>query len=504
MQAVFEKTANKKLEWFFGDLLSTNKKLDYSIDCIKHADSLTHIMKITNKGGVEAPISVSTLSENKVIETTWHEGFRGTSTININSGNYDHIAIDAEGRMPELFSSNNTIRTKGLLKKTEPLRLKFGTRFEKREESQLYYLPAFGWNNYNKFMAGIILHNYSFLEKKFEFALMPLYSFGTRNIAGGGHVLLNLHPDSRLNRVSISAGLSRYAFLKDEYLFPGNEAATQLNTLHFTKADFKIILNFLPRFRQKHISTKIILRDIFVSRDIPYFFNYRKQTKKINYLQAEYIMENLNPLEKNRQRVGVTYGDKFLYGFGEAEYFMCYGKKDKGFKIRGFAGGTSIPENGTSGIDYNMNLSGRDGQHDYLFDEVFLGRSERDGILSQQFVNDFAGFKAPTSFFLEASKWMGGINVSTTLPGLLPFRLFASAGTSDNAGISDQFGKISWEIGVDLPVIKDIFVVSFPFAYSDDIRYAIDKQKLNKGSLIRFELHINKLNPIHLLKSIDE
>ena len=143
-----------------------------------------------------------------------------------------------------------------------------------------------------------------------------------------------------------------------------------------------------------------------------------------------------------------------------------------------------------------MSLSGRDGSSDYLFDEIFLGRTEEKGILSQQFVNDYAGFKAPTSFYRLASKWMAGMNISTTLPGLIPFRLFANAGSFDRSDLEGMYGKLNWEIGVDLPVIKDKFVIYFPFAYSDDIRDAIKYQHLKTVNLIRFELHLNLFNPL--------
>jgi len=147
-----------------------------------------------------------------------------------------------------------------------------------------------------------------------------------------------------------------------------------------------------------------------------------------------------------------------------------------------------------------MNLSGQTGLRDYLFDEIFLGRSETDGLLSHQFIASYGGFKTPTFFYRQAKSWMLSINATSSLPGLIPFRVFANAGIFDGAELPDITGNFSWEIGIDLPVIKDIFVLYFPFLYSNDIKYAIDQQKLSKGDLIRFELHLHKLNPIKLIK----
>ena len=185
---------------------------------------------------------------------------------------------------------------------------------------------------------------------------------------------------------------------------------------------------------------------------------------------------------------------------GEMTNFINYGEAKKGFNIRIFGGYLSIPTMSPYQIDSRISLSGKSGKDDYLFDEIFLGRTEENGILSQQFENDYAGFKTPTSFYRIAEKWMFGFNLNTTLPGLLPFRLFANTGIFDNSDNRGEYGKISWEIGVDLPIIKDIFVIYFPFTYSKDIKDGVDGQKLHAGNLIRFELHLNMLNPFDSIK----
>jgi hypothetical protein len=99
---------------------------------------------------------------------------------------------------------------------------------------------------------------------------------------------------------------------------------------------------------------------------------------------------------------------------------------------------------------------------------------------------------------------MFGINVNTTLPGLLPFRLFLNVGTFDRSDNQGEFGKYSWEAGVDIPIIKDIFVIYYPFAYSKDIKNAVEGQDLGKKDLLRFELHFNMLNPLDFIKSMNE
>lgn len=502
VKQVFERISGKNLGWIFSDLLNSTKKLDYKIVKAHLTDPNSIELEIKNTGEINGPISLNEIKDNKIISTKWIEGFSGKINITLPCQNCDKYRIDAEERMPELYENNNAIRMHGSLRKTEKLKFSFGISPESGSNTFISYLPVLGWNYYNKFMTGVVIHNISLYEKKFEYRIMPLYATGTKDLEGGGDLSYHLYPkNANVYRVTLRTGISRYAFGYDEY-HSLNDVFHYSNFLHFTKFDSRIILSFKQKDRQEHFSNEIILRNILINRDIPYSIDYREENTNILYWQAEYNRKNTNPLKNSLQKLNITVSKNFIKVTGETTNFFTYGEAKKGFGLRLFGGYTSLPEQSHYGIDYRMSLSGRSGINDYLFDEVFLGRSEEKGILSQQFVNDYAGFKTPASFYRLAEKWMFGFNVSTTLPGLLPFRLFANTGVFDNSDDDGLYGKISWEIGIDLPVIKDIFVIYLPFAYSKDIKYAIDQQDLHMGNLIRFELHLNMLNPLDIIKTV--
>jgi hypothetical protein len=506
IQEVFEKRSGKNLSWLFGDLLNSDKKLNYRIKdiiCLSFKDSGQYT--IVNKGEINSPLEIDYYSDLNISKKVWLEPFTGDSTIKFRKSGLNKLQIDAYGKMPELYTNDNTVRLNGLLKRTEPLKIEFLTANENKNLSQIFYIPAIGYNEYNKLMAGLIIHNYNFIEKKTEYAIMPLYAFGTKNIEGGGHVAYHIYPRNKIYRITLFQGISKYAFYSDVYAYPTNVNGVNniySNTLYFFKSDSKIIFSFTNNNRQKQVVKELTLRNVYIDRGIPYGIEYKQTDKKVNYIQAVFMNANLNPLDYNHQKAGITYGDSFLYAYIETKTFFVYNKKDKGFTVRTFAGYTKIPSRTTLGIGYKMNISGRDGLHDYLFDNVFIGRSETENIFSQQFADDYAGFKTPGSYFMDANKWMIGINASTTLPGILPFRLFGNVGTFDNAGIAGQFSKISWEMGIELPIIKDVFIIYYPFAYSRDIQYAVDRQGLNKGDLLRFQLNVNYFHPLNLLKNI--
>ena len=500
IKLVFEKNSKKNLNWFFTDLMGSTKKLDYKITKTHLSDTNYVELEIKNTGNINGPITLNEMKSNNIISTQWIDGFPGKIKISLPCNDCDKYKIDAEEKMPEFYQDDNTIKMKGVFRKTEKIKLSFGMNPEDASKTYISYLPVAGWNNYNQIMIGTILHNISFCEKKIEYKIMPLYAFGTRDIEGGGDVSYHIYPkNNNIYRITIGTGISRYAFGKDEYTRP-SDAFHYSGILHFTKINTKIIFSHKHKNSQDHFSSNLTFRNILINRDIPYSYNSKKQNVNILYWQAAFERKNTNPLIYSTQKYNITTGNKMMIAKGEMTNYINYGEAKKGFNIRIFGGYLSIPALSPYQIDSRISLSGKSGKDDNLFDEIFLGRTEENGILSHQFVNDYAGFKTPTSFYRIAEKWMFGFNVNTTLPGLLPFRLFANTGVFDNSDNSGEYGKISWEIGVDLPIIKDIFVIYFPFAYSKDIKDAVDRQKLHAGDLIRFELNFNMLNPFDNIK----
>jgi hypothetical protein len=309
-----------------------------------------------------------------------------------------------------------------------------------------------------------------------------------------------LYPgNSSIYKVTISSGVSRYAYYFDEY---HNLDVNYTNTNHFFKWDSKIILSLLPNDRQEQLDNSIILRSVYIDKEIPYAYYYKKSTLKKFFYQAEYKSENKNPLNQSLTRFYVQWNDEHISTSLELKKFINYSKQNKGLQLRFFGGWLSYDNESIT--DYRMSLNGRDGNGDYLFDEVFLGRTETTKFISKQFVDDYAGFKSPTSYFRLAEVYMFGFNATTTLPGILPLRLFLNIATFDNINNLPEYSKLSWELGIDLPIIKDIFTIYFPIVYSSDIKDAMEKQNFSTTERIRFELHLNKLNPLRLIKTIND
>ncbi len=503
LKNVFTITSGKNLDWLFEDLIKTTKKLDYKLSGIKSsADKNNFMLTVKNSGDVASPFSISSLKNGETKQTQWLEGFNGSHELSMSCNDCDAFKIDAEEKMPELWQKNNTIRTNGMLKKLEPIRFQFVGGFEDPKKTQLYYSPVIGWNNYNKLMAGGAFYNIFVPEKKFEYVLMPMFAFGTSDLTGGGNISYNFYPkESRLHIIQVSVGAQNYSYANDEY--EKTDGSIETSQLKFGKLDSRINFFILPVDRAEKIKYEITLRNILINKDLPYFYNNKPSSKLISLYELNFNMNRYNKLNPADFTLKVRGNENLLLAYIEDKFRIIYGDPDKGLDVRFFAGNIFNRNTSLQGEDYRFQLSGYSGSSDYLFDEVFLGRTESKGVLSQQFIATEGGFAMPTYFYRQANKWLAALNLKTTVPGILPLRIFADIGTFDHADELTNGSSISYEAGIEINVIKDIFTVYFPFFYSDDIQYVVDNEKLNFGNQIRFELHLNKLNPFTLIKKIE-
>ncbi len=498
MKISFENRSGKNLDWFFDDFIFSTKKINYSINKISKIKSDgSYDLSIKNTKQIASPISISGQKNGKTISSTWIEGFKGKKSISLSCKDCDAFRIDANERMPELYRDDNTIKTTGILKRKEKLRMIFPAALEDPTRTQRFYAPIAGWNLYNGPMAGIVLHNVFLPEKKFEYTLAPMFAFKTTDIAGGGDLRYHIYPAKGIfQKITLKTGFSHYAYGTKE---SRDSLAEDIN-LYFTKSDNRIVFQLRNNAPREQIEQYITLRHVWIEKGL--FYN--SGTKEYNHYQAEYLRENNNPLKASQLKLQATGNNDYFKLALETNNFINYNSTDKGFFIRFYAGYLNRSSTSTVEADYRLRSSGYSGLDDYLFDEVFLGRSENKGILSQQFYTADAGLEIPTLFYRKADEWMSGLNLSTTLPGKIPFRLYANISSYNKAKDAYPDSKaISYDAGVELPLIKDIFVIYFPLAWSSDIQYIIDQQDWNYGNLIRWELRLTKLNPLNLIRKIN-
>ncbi len=496
-QKVIEDVSGKKLDWFFNDLLKTTKKLDYKICKVssvnKNAnDSITNNIVIKNKGCINSPFTISGLKNEKVVSTRWYEGFSGKKSVQFPSGNFDAFRIDHNLDMPEVSRQNNSIRMNGIFKKTEPVQFKFLGGVEIPEKTQLFYTPVIGWNNYNKWMPGIAIYNSLVPSKPFEYILVPQYSFGSKSFAGSGKVNYNWYPDASIFQdIQVGVSASRYSF-NDEPL------------LNYERLMPYLLLNLKKKNERDPVNQKFTIRSVNINKENSFFDQATRTDKKsskesltvIN--DIAYQLQNKQIINPYKLTIDLQQGQSFVKASIEHNYKISYKGKNRGFDIRLFAG--TFLYNGEAGI-YNFRMSGWRGSQDYLNDEIFLGRTENKGLLSQQMIVRDGGFKVP-AFIEQSSKWLAAINLKTSIPGRLPICFFVDLGTYSGAGAINGFGTVMYDAGFELSIISDVFNIYFPIFMSDEIKRELAINTKNFSQTIRFELNLSTLNPFTFIRNI--
>jgi hypothetical protein len=505
LRKVFENKTGKNLGWFFDDLLKTNKKIDYSISSIHPLRGENMIspagksfgITVKNKGDIASPFSYSAMKDGEVISTKWEEGFTGKKNLHVSCGQCDEIKIDAVNDIPEIEKKNNNIKTKGLFRKIEPLQFSFLGKLEDPSKSQLFFTPVIGWNNYNKTMAGIALYNKFVPHKNFEYLFMPMYSFGTKSLAGSGTISNTFYfSKSFIHHLEISASAKRYAFARTN-VFVTDEHKTDY---YFVQAPLELTFFLKQAAARSTIKRKIILRNINVWQDENVYDEQGGGMKKNNYLpyfQTIFDFRNNRTFDPFAFKIVLESGDQYMKAFARAGYKFSYPDVRKGVVVSVY-GGTFLSHSTTNPV-YNLRLSDYSST-DYLYDDIYLGRSESEGILSRQTYLRDGGFK---TFFPggESDKWVASLNITADFPGRVPLRFYIDLGTySDAKNISEQ--TILYDGGITLSLIKDVAEIYFPLFKSSAINNALEVNDVKYKEQIRFLLNFNLMNPFRVRENL--
>ncbi len=494
LQKIIEDISGKKMDWFFNDMLKTTKKLDYKICAsLTNSESPDKVNKILikNTGNISGPFTISGMSGTAILKTQYYEGFDGRKTVDFPGGKFDSFKIDASSDMPEISRQNNTLRTKGILKKTEPVSLHFLASVEDPSRTQIFYTPVMGWNSYNKIMGGIAVYNTLLPARPFEYVLMPLYSFGSKDLAGSGRISYNWNPwNSTFRNIQLGVLSSRYNYANNPRL--GYQKIMPYLDFTFRQKNPRDLIEQTIRLRNVNISMERQLYDVSVKP-------YRKSISVSGYYinDIAYELNCKSAIQPYRLKLDLQQGRALLKTSLEADYKYAFKGKNRGFDMRFFAGAFIYNTDGM----FQYRMSSWNGSQDYMYDETFLGRSETRGTWSQQMTIREGGFKIPTSYGIS-SDWLLALNLKSSIPGRLPIRFFVDLGTFAKAADILGGDEFMYDAGVELSVIPDVLNIYFPVFMSAQIK---KEQEINKKTYfesVRFELNFNRLNPFTYLRNM--
>jgi hypothetical protein len=491
----------KELNWFFTGWMNSNKKQDWRITKLKKRNNSTEVF-IENKSIIAAPVNVIAFRKGAPIETHWLEGFTGTQSVTFITDSADFFRVDGYDYGIDINRKNNTIRTSGVFKKWAPHSFSLGISPENLHQHKVLFVPFAGANLYNKTMLGMAFYNNSKQNQFIDYTIAPIYSFGAKNIAGGGEVIKYFLSDGMTKRTGIGLGVQQFA---SSYFTPITYTKFQL----FVSAELKqknprTDPIQIARLKTIWIDERTASQQIFEGNPIQiiemqFATNQSRVLQPFNYK----IMYQFIAMTNNAHKLNATY-----------KHFINYNQTQKGFSVRVFAGTflNSFTANSADGrIVYRVGSN--TGINDYSYSQSQMGRGEvpafSNSLFAQQLLFGELEFKELAPAF-STDRWATAINIETTVPGILPVVFYADIALlnanlgfidgNTNTWVSMYEPRFIYTAGVSFKY-KEVFRINFPLVASPIISDYFAAEGSFSGSTpkryterISFSLNLNALH----------
>ncbi|MEX0965704.1 MAG: M1 family metallopeptidase [Bacteroidia bacterium] len=480
---IFKANASKNVDWFFDEMLTTRNNLDYAIKKTKQrGDSLQ--VTIAKKGAQYAPVLLNVLRNDSLIYQRWVEGVRDRTTIALPVGDYDVVQINPAQWVPDVNVKNN-LKAGGI-----PFRIRPVFSLEKPGKETMLIAPAVGYNVYDRFMLGLAFYNTPLPPSRLQYALAPVYGFGSGKFSGLGEIRYNSYDSDGQAWKKLQTGLQVKSFHLDEF---GNDHLRYIRLSPFVEGTIR------PKPLNKPGEFKTRLRAVWISEDA-----YRpgpwpeRDGIQTTLLELRSAYSHAHALRPSNVNVSVQYSpdDQFVKAFGEFTRKWIYNEKKKGIKLRLFAGAFAYGK-ASSGI-YNFRVGSRTGRFDYAYDHLYFDRSAFpfQNFWSQQIVLDDGAFKYAGNLG-NANKWLAAANLRADWPWVLPIKPYASIATFNDSE------ELYYEAGIVLVFIEEIAELYLPLFYNSAIRESINLISDTYWTQITWMLNLHKLNPLDAPKLVN-
>jgi hypothetical protein len=509
IRRVFETTSGKDLKWFFEDLIGTKGKVDYKVQGAKK-NAEGYKVTVLNTGDIPAPFSIDVWREGKLTDRKWFDGIPSTkntkATIAAQKG--DVLKVNYVTGIPEFDKNDNLIKTKGILRKTEPIKLGFFSGIDDPETTKIYWSPVLGWNNYNRLMPGIHITNQSIPVRSLNWSITPMYSLSTQNLNG----FFAFEKDNG----NFSIGVKGQKF--SDFRQKAGDNSLSISSYSMVKTYFRAKL-FSAR-NDKSLSGNLEIAWLIMARrdksgatsgwgeSVPYENSYDNDplyfAEKYNLLRTQLQIRKKFLRSELRIKSSIEGGNFTDWGIihqHSIDYDYVYrGKGQRKIKTRLYYGGAG---------GYVLYASGQRGVADYAYDRLFLGRNAKDGVLSQQIIYSQGGLASPT--MASANQHMLSWNIEIDIPIRLPIAVYGGlAALKDKKAsyippgqTSDSRFRGYWNAGLAFSIIPGVLKVYMPLLYDKSTQDYVEKRNQKFGQTLMFDLNLNAINPYRLIKNFD-
>lgn len=459
--------------WFF-DAMQTGQQADYALKGKESDGKLT----LVQKGDLAGPFPLVAYTDGKVEHTQWVDGFaKGTRTIDVPAG-YEAWAIDPDYQTLDVRRRNNQ-RTGFQVKPLAPI--------EYPDKHTLGITPGIGFNHYDKVQLGAVFYNPPVPTDRFQYFVAPAVGLGSGELVGMADFRYRIFTGGAFPKITVGVSAKSY---NEDYNWTDEYYSRFWRVVPEVRAELRTAD---PGMRQY-----LNLRTLFVGVEEPIFDRNGVYTGSEygnrDIYEARYELENRrmpnpfaagavleyqdyrDPFGEKQQylRAALEWRQRYFYKPGKAIHFRAY----TGFFIDNTRRNAGAVSNDLARSSFALNPQGF---NDYRYDQVFLARTDVEGILSRQVSKTEGGFKnafgSPYAGRIgNSNDFIASINLKADLPKKLPLGIplkpYFDAGYYSDASIlggeldfNDQF---LWSGGLMLD-FGGVLEVYFPLINSRNL-----------------------------------
>ena len=437
------------LDWFINDYISSRQSIDLSIKKIGE-----DFFRISEKNNIKIPYSVGLIKNDSII---YSDRFNVYSEIQLPKLDYDYAVINPEVKIPELNQNNNWIYKSNSLK---PIRLRLIGDLDNPKKRNIYIRPEVTYNLYDGISPGFNFLNKGLKNKPFSYEIFSQYASKEKTLVGSLNLKYQVNNEINDNFSTVYNIFYTTNHYKEDLRFQVFSPSITIN------------------FRDNNNLRSNIRRSFSIS-----MYNVDKDSNNVDDNKLNnYSIYNLGYYYSD---IGIikylksSANTEFSNNFGKINLVFDYRKifnSNRQFQARVYLGKFFWNNRNFENFNYNLGRSAG-----YLFLDNYLGRSERTGLLSQQFIMAGGGFKSffdnPTTdnFMLTTNlniglwKWIEG---------------YLDIGTLKDKGEKPRY---FYGTGLRLNLLPDFFELYFPISSSNGFELSQE----NYSNKIRFIVSYN-------------
>jgi hypothetical protein len=513
-QKIFEETSGQDLSWFFDSYINSNGKPDFRIESAKLEKDKDGVyrVKVRNTGSTDGPCSVTMTDTNGKTATLWSPvlkpGKSGFVQFTTTTG-VKQFELNANKVIPEISNKNNLLVKGKLLGKVEPLKIKPFTSFPNGKTTQIYVAPTASWNMYNHAAIGAVIHNQHVLNRRWQWSINPMYSIAQKDVVGIAKASL------RLGKFQMGAETRSFYFVNqnlNDGILNGKYLGKYWMTRPFVKWTSKGRPALYPQqfIEEIEVATTLLQRSIETNAlnqnalTYPSFsqfvhFNYHigRKFNLVHRLDYHFnYTKDITDGSRTASQRSTTVGYSFFYNLQDS----------RSIDFTFFSGANH------RGVLTPWKPGGMTGDADFAFNQLYMGRSETDGIWSQQIQNGHGLLATPAAqnfnFRLISAR------LECSIPYSLPLKVYGASAWGINkvsaANVLSSFYNgwdsdaknattFMWSAGVHYTVAQNLMDIYIPVISSQNI---LDAQKANNIKWLQsitFRMNLTTLNPFEVV-----